>query len=81
MSEDLNILIQEYVQMRNTQNYNYDWFYRYYKLNSEHEIDFDSFVDIISWVNIFRIIEHIDSKFNLTRLYDKNNNFIKIITD
>jgi len=33
---------------------------------------------VFNSVNLDNILEHIDKKFGLTRVYDKNNNFIKV---
>lgn len=67
-----------YIQMRNTGQYDLRWFYDYYLQNSGDSIDINTFGAIFNSVDLGNILEHIDHKFGLTRLYDKNNNLIKV---
>jgi len=69
----------EYIKMRNSKQYNLNWFYKYYLENSKDSIDINTFGIIFNQVPLDNILVHIDNKFELTGLYDKNNNFIKII--
>ena len=64
--------------MRNTGQYDLRWFYDYYLQNSGDSIDINTFGAIFNSVDLGNILEHIDWKFGLTRLYDKNNNLIKV---
>lgn len=70
---------ERYIKMRNEGRYDVDWFYEYYVDHSKHNIDFQTFSSILSNANLESIIDHIDGKFKLTRLYDEKNNFIKIV--
>jgi hypothetical protein len=70
---------ERYIQMRNEGKYDVYWFYEYYVEHSKHDIDFQTFSVILSNANLESIIDHIDGKYKLTRLYDDKNNFIKII--
>jgi hypothetical protein len=67
----------KYIKMRNTGKYDLQWFYDYYRKNSGDSIDINTFGMVFNSVNLDNILEHIDRKFGLTRVYDKNNNFIK----
>jgi hypothetical protein len=64
--------------MRNTGKYDLQWFYDYYIQNSGDSIDINTFGMVFNSVNLENILEHIDKKFGLVRIYDKNNNFIKV---
>ena len=67
-----------YIQMRNAGRYDLQWFYEYYLQNSRDSIDIHNFGAIFNSVNLENILEHIDRKFNLVRIYDKDNNLIKV---
>lgn len=69
---------EKYIKMRNTGKYDLQWFYDYYIQNSGDAIDINTFGMIFNSVNLDNILEHIDKKFRLTRVYDNNNNFIKV---
>ena len=68
----------KYIKMRNSGRYDLQWFYDYYIQNSGDSIDINTFGMVFNSVNLDNILEHIDKKFGLTRVYDKNNNFIKL---
>ena len=68
---------EKYIKMRNTGRYDLQWFYDYYRQNSGDSIDSNTFSMVFNSVNLENILEHIDRKFGLTRVYDNNNNFIK----
>jgi hypothetical protein len=70
---------EEYIKLRNSGQLSTLWFYRYYVDNSKDAISFDDFNHLTMYFDFNNIIEHIDNKYKLTRLYDKNNNFIKVI--
>jgi len=69
---------EKYIKMRNTGKYDLQWFYDYYIQNSGDSIDINTFGMVFNSVNLENILEHIDKKFGLVRIYDKNNNFIKV---
>lgn len=64
--------------MRNSGKYDLKWFYDYYIENSKDIIDINTFSMVFNSTNLENILEHIDKKFELVRIYDKNNNFIKV---
>jgi hypothetical protein len=70
---------QEYIKMRNTKQYNLNWFYRYYLESSKDNIDINTFAMILNQVSLDNILEHIDKQFELTTLTDNNGKFIKIL--
>lgn len=69
---------EKYIKMRNTGEYDLQWFYDYYRQNSGDSIDINTFGIIFNSVSLDGILEHIDRKFGLTRIYDNKNNFIKV---
>jgi len=64
--------------MRNSGKYDLQWFYDHYRQNSTDNTDINTFGMVFNSVNLENILEHIDKKFELIRVYDKNNNFIKV---
>jgi hypothetical protein len=69
---------EKYIKMRNSGKYDLQWFYDYYRQNSTDNTDINTFGMVFNSVNLDNILEHIDRKFELVRVYDKNNNFIKV---
>jgi len=69
---------EKYIKMRNSGKYDLQWFYEHYRQNSTDKTDINTFGMIFNSVNLDNILEHIDRKFELVRIYDKNNNFIKV---
>jgi hypothetical protein len=69
---------EKYIKMRNSGSYDLKWFYDYYVQNSGDSIDINTFGMIFNSVSLDNILEHIDRKFGLTRLYDKGNKLIKV---
>lgn len=68
-----------YIKMRQSGQYDLNWFHRYYLESSKDNIDINTFAMIFNQVPLDNILVHIDKKYELTGLYDKNNNFIKIV--
>ena len=71
-------MIQEYIQMRNLQQYNLEWFYNYF-ISQDGKLDFQNFQNIFNILNLNDILNYLDRKFELVVLTDKDNNFIKIV--
>jgi hypothetical protein len=69
---------EKYRQMRNSGKYDIQWFYDHYRQNSTDNTDINTFGMVFNSVNLDNILEHLDRKFNLVRIYDKNNNLIKV---
>jgi hypothetical protein len=70
---------ERYIEMRNKKQVDINWFHEYYVGHSKHNISIDDFYKIFMYANVDAIIEHIDRKFELNKLLDKNGEFIKII--
>ena len=70
---------QDYIKMRNNGNYDLKWFYKYYLNNGGKQIDLNTFNMLFRLGDLSSILEYLDVKFKLTRLYDKDNNFLKIV--
>lgn len=69
---------EKYIKMRNTGKYDIQWFYDYYIQNSKDSIDIQNFAMTFNLINLDNVLTHIDKKFGLTRIYDKDNNFIMV---
>jgi len=70
--------IEKYIEMRNTGNYDLMWFYKHYMDNSQDpDMNVNKFQMLFQTINLDNIIEHIDDKFKLDKLYDKDGKFIK----
>lgn len=67
----------KYIQMRNSQRYDLNWFYDYYNDNKPN-IDINNFSMIFNMGDLNKILEHLDKVFELTILTDINGKFIKI---
>jgi hypothetical protein len=70
---------ERYIEMRNKKQIDINWFYEYYIQNSKHNISIDDFYQTFMFANIEAVMEHIDKKFELTKLLDKEGQFIKIV--
>ena len=70
---------KRYIEMRNKKQVDINWFYEYYIQNSKHNISIDDFYQTFMFANVEVVMEHIDAKFELTKLLDKNGQFIKIV--
>lgn len=71
--------MEEYIKMRNSGRYDINWFYKYYLENSKDNIDIHTFSAIFNMVDLSSILEHIDRKFKLNVIVDRNGNFIKVV--
>lgn len=68
-----------YIAMRNSGRYDINWFYQHYLENTDKHISIDKFSMIFNMVDLNNILTHIDNKFKLTTLHDKDGNFIKVV--
>ena len=68
----------EYIKMRNSGQYNLNWFLDYYN-SLKPPIDINNFSMIFNMGNLDSVLEHLDKEFELTTLTDNNNKFIKVI--
>jgi hypothetical protein len=67
----------EYIKMRNSGQYNLNWFLDYYN-SLKPSIDINNFAMIFNMGNLDSVLEHLDKQFELTTLTDNNGKFIKI---
>ena len=68
-----------YKKMRQSGQYDLNWFYNYYLENSKDNIDINTFAMIFNQVPLDNILVHIDKKYELVKLEDINGNLIKIL--
>ena len=69
---------EAYIKMRNSKVLDYQLLYTY-ATDKGMTLDPNMFMNGIQFVDINEIIENLDKEFELTRLYDKDGNFIKIV--
>jgi hypothetical protein len=67
---------EEYIKMRNSNQFDIGWFYRYYKENGG-TADMSIFQMVFNLDN--EVLNTLDKKFELNVLLDKNGNFIKVV--
>ncbi len=69
---------EKYIKMRNGKVLDYQLLYTY-ATDRGMTLDPNMFMNGIQFVDVNEIIDNLDREFELTRLYDKEGNFIKII--
>lgn len=69
--------VEQYIEMRNKNRYDTSWFYTYYVENSKHNISFQDFNRIFGMSDFNSILQHLDRKFGLDVLTNKEGSFIK----
>jgi hypothetical protein len=70
---------EEYIKMRNSGNYDINWFYKYFLSESNKQISLSEFYSIFTMHNLDDIITMMDYRFKINRLEDKDGRFIKVI--
>lgn len=70
---------EEYIKMRNSGNYDINWFYKYFLSESNKQISLSEFYHIFTMHNLDDIITMMDYRFKINRLEDKDGRFIKVI--
>ena len=68
---------EQYIQMRNSQNYQINWFYKYWLENKGKNIDVNTFHRIFNTQNLENILQFLDHKFSLATLWGADGRFIK----
>ena len=68
---------EQYINMRNRKVIDLSVLYTFAR-DQGMTLSFDQFTLGAQFLNFDVLMEDLDSKFNLTRLYDKNDNFIKV---
>jgi hypothetical protein len=69
---------EKYIKMRNGKVLDYQLLYTY-ATDKGMTLDPNMFMNGIQFVDINEIIENLDREFELTRLYDKDGKFIKVV--
>lgn len=69
---------EQYINMRNRRVIDLSVLYTFAR-EQGMTLSFDQFTVGAQFLNFDVLMEDLDRKFNLTRLYDKNDNFIKVI--
>ena len=67
----------EYIKMRNSGQYDLNWFLNYYN-SLKPNIDINNFAMVFNMGNLDSVLEHLDKQFELTTLTDNNGKFIKV---
>jgi hypothetical protein len=65
--------------MRNSNQFELNWFYKYYLENGGKGIGMQQFSSVFQMINLPAVLEYLDKKFSLTLLFTKDNQFIKVI--
>jgi hypothetical protein len=68
----------EYIEMRNRKALNMNIIYQY-ALSKGFNLSLSDFNFGTQWLDITILLDNLDDEYELTKLYDKNGNFIKII--
>jgi len=63
--------------MRNSGQYNIEWFHNYYRSKGGKDVSLQTFHMVFQTANLDQVLERIDKEYNLTSLYDVNNKLIK----
>ena len=69
---------EQYINMRNRKVIDLSVLYTYAR-EQGMTLTFDQFTVGVQFLNLDVLIEDLDRKFGLTKLHDKNDNFIKVI--
>ena len=70
-------MIDSYIRMRRTNNYDVNWFYKYF-VSKGGELDPTTFQAMFQLGNLDAALEHIDHEFKLNRLYDKSGRLVGV---
>ena len=71
-------MIDKYIKMRNSSQYNMNWFYDYYTQNGGDSIGINKFSMVFNMVNLNEILEALDKKFNLMSVSDAQGKILKV---
>ncbi len=71
-------MIDKYINMRNSSQYNMNWFYDYYIQNGGKSIGINQFSMVFNMVNLNEILEALDKKFNLVSILDAKGQTLKV---
>lgn len=68
---------EEYIRMRNSGQYNIDWFHKYYRSKGGKDIPLQTFHMVFQTANLDQVLERIDKEYELIILYDVQGKLIK----
>lgn len=70
---------ERYIDMRNKNQYDIMWFYEHYMdISKDKNMDLNKFNSVFQMSNFDAILDHLDNKFKLDRLYDSNGKLISV---
>lgn len=69
-------ITKEYINMRNSRILNVSWFRKYFIESTGKNVDHGAISMYLSFVDHNDVFNHLDKKFNLDTLYDKNGSFL-----
>jgi hypothetical protein len=72
-------MIDKYIKMRNSGQYQMNWFYDYYIQNGGDLMVFNKFSMAFNMVDLNQILESLDKKFNLMSILDAKGNTLKVL--
>ena len=72
-------MIEQYKQMRVNNQFDLNWFYRYFLEQGGQRISAQEFNLFFQMGDLNEVVAHLDRKFNLTKVVDKDNKLIKIL--
>lgn len=71
-------MIDRYIKMRNSGQYQINWFYDYYIQNGGKNIGINQFNMVFNMGDLFEVCEFLDKKFNLVSVLDTKGNLLKV---
>jgi len=71
-------MIDKYISMRNSSQYNLNWFYDYFIKNGGDTIGINKFSLVFNMIDLNEMLEALDKKFNLMTLSDAQGKVLKV---
>ena len=68
---------EEYIRMRNSGQYNIEWFHKYYRSKGGKDVPLQTFHMVFQTANLDQVLERIDKEYELIILYDVQGKLIK----
>ena len=72
-------MIDKYIKMRNSGQYQMNWFYDYYIQNGGDLMVFNKFSMAFNMVDLNQTLESLDKKFNLMSILDAKGQTLKVL--
>lgn len=70
---------EEYIKIRNTKQYDVNWFYNYFMENGGKNTNINQFAQAINFINLDNMLDFLDHKFNVTVVYGSDGRFIRVV--